>query len=139
MSLGNTATNAPPKPTSHTSCQDQRGPIAATTCRRSCGVLATNQWSIPAPKLRPSSVTYVMSIKLTTPNHSAIIVTSPSYLRQLPHCRSQSHFHLPRLRVLPDGVHSCVQSQRQLPCPDRGRSLGRPERGKADRAQNKDR
>src|SRR6266851_8368560 len=109
MSLGNTASNAPPKATSHTSCHDQSGPIAATTCRRSCGVLATNQWSIPAPKLRPSSVTYVMSIKLTTPNHSAIIVTSPFYLRQLAHCRKQSHFHRPRRRLLPDGVLFLVQ------------------------------
>src|SRR5690349_3644110 len=139
MSLGNTASNAPPKPTSHTSCHDQSGPIAATTCRRSCGVLATNQWSIPTPKLRPSSVTYVTSIKLTTPNHSAIIVTSPLYLRQLPRCRKQSHFHRPRLRLLPNHVYSCVQSQRQLLCRDRGRSPGRQERGRADRAQNKDR
>ena len=35
----------------------QNGPMAASTCRRSRSLLATNRWSAPAPKSKPSSTT----------------------------------------------------------------------------------
>src|ERR1700728_2589225 len=52
----------PPVATIHTSCHDQSGPIAATTCLRSVPFFATSIWIAPAPKFRPSRTIYVTSV-----------------------------------------------------------------------------
>src|SRR5262249_33873595 len=64
----------PPAPTSQTSCQLHSGPMAATTSRRSGGVLATTRWTAQAPKSQPSSTANIVSMKQRMPNQSSIMV-----------------------------------------------------------------
>ena len=51
---GKAKTSTPPDARSQTSFPSQRGPIAASTVRRSASVRATNVWTMPAPKSKPS-------------------------------------------------------------------------------------
>ena len=71
MTRGNAINNMPPAATSHTSCHDHNGPIAAITCRRSGSDCVTNICNAPAPKLRPSSIAYTVNMNQKMMNHAS--------------------------------------------------------------------
>ena len=54
---GNATNRTPPSASSQTSLPSQNGPMAASTCRRSASVFATNRCRAPAPKSKPSMTT----------------------------------------------------------------------------------
>ena len=71
MTFGKASRNVPPNASSHTSCQLQSGPMAATISRRSALVLPATQCSMPAPMSQPSSTTNTISVKQRSPNHTS--------------------------------------------------------------------
>ena len=54
--------------------------MAAMTCRRSAGVFVTIRCKIPAPKLRPSSVTYTISVNARIPYQISTMISLRSVL-----------------------------------------------------------
>src|SRR6188768_4060719 len=71
MTLGKASRNVPPNASSHTSCQLQNGPRAATISRRSALDLPATQCSRPAPMCQPSSTTNTTSVTQRSPNHAS--------------------------------------------------------------------
>src|SRR5437588_5014979 len=61
---------------SQTSLPSQTGPMARRIVRRSASVLAAERWITPAPRSKPSSSTYMVSMKATRMNHSVGMVCS---------------------------------------------------------------
>src|SRR5579875_2301695 len=59
---------------SQTSFPSQTGPIARRMKRRSLSVRAAIRWIMPAPRSKPSSSTYMVSINVTRINQSVDIV-----------------------------------------------------------------
>src|SRR5436190_14313931 len=55
---------------SQTSLPSQTGPMARRIVRRSASFLAADRWITPAPRSKPSSSTYMVSMNATRMNHS---------------------------------------------------------------------
>src|SRR6185369_12913664 len=68
MTFGKASNNVPPNASSHTSCQLQSGPSAATISRRSTLVRPATQCSRPAPMFQPSRTTNAVSVTQRSAN-----------------------------------------------------------------------
>ena len=73
---GKAAKVAAPATMSHTSLPSQVGPMVLTATRRSVSFLATNEWSMPTPKSKPSSTKNPTQKKATITNHKLFMRAS---------------------------------------------------------------